>query len=312
MALVMEDLRRLGTATLEPLMDEEEAAWLDLLGWDYSPTRIFLRSFIDRGALPGFALLDRGRAVGYTYVVFDGDRGVIGALYVQRSRAGEGLEQRLAAEAIRALQDAPFISRIEAQLMIFTGADVEPAFKEAGMETFQRHFLSLDLDGFAHDEPQPTGFELRPWDDNMLDGASRVVFDSYVGGIDAHFSSSFGREDRCRGFVKNLVRHAGCGEFLRRITTVGFGNSGMAGIVVATRLSPGVGHLPQISVAPEAQGNRIGAWLVDESLKRFRRAGYSAVSLTVTESNERAYKWYRRLGFEPVLPFKAYLWRRGG
>ena len=216
MAIVTEDLRRLGAATLEPLMDEEEAAWLDVLGWDYSPTRIFLRSFIDRGALPGFALLDHGKPVGYTYIVFDGDRGVIGALYVQRARAGEGLERRLAAEAVRALQDAPFVSRIEAQLMIFSGADVEPAFAEAGLESFQRHFLSLDLAGFSHGEPHPIGFDLRLWDDTMLDEAARVVYDSYVGGVDAHFSSSFGREDRCRGFVRNLVRHAGCGDFLRR------------------------------------------------------------------------------------------------
>jgi ribosomal protein S18 acetylase RimI-like enzyme len=310
MALVLEDLRRVRADALEQLMREEAAAWLSVLGWDYSPTQDFLKTYIDSSALPGFVLLEGGRPVGYCYMVLDADRGVMGSLYVARERWDEGLEGRLAAAAIAALLETPTVRRIEAQLMIFSGADLGPLFRSAGFSVYQRHFLSLGLGAWEPAKPEPAGLELRPWREAMIDEAADLIFESYVGGIDAHFSSSFSRRDRCRSFAVNLVRHYGCGGFLPRMTTVGYIDGEMAGVVIATELSSGVGHLPQISVAPAQQGSGIGAWLVEESLRRFKEAGFGAVSLTVTELNERAAKWYRRLGFAEVLPFNAYLWTR--
>lgn len=308
--MIVEDLRRVGSRMLDPLMREEAEAWQEVLGWNYSATQRFLSGFIDRGALPGFVLLENGRPLGYTYLVLDGDKGVIGALYVARSRWGEGLESRLASAAIGALRETPVVARIESQLILFSGADITPVFREAGFESFRRHFLSLELASWQGPDATPEGLELRDWGDSLLEEASRVVFESYIGGIDAYFSSSFSRPDKCRGFIINIVRHSGCGIFLPRMTTAGFEGGRMVGAVIATELSHGVGHLPQISVIPEAQGRRIGAWLVGESLKRYREAGYHAVSLTVTERNERAHSWYQRLGFSEVLPFDAYLWTR--
>ncbi len=310
MALVLEDLRRVGSATLEPLMREESEFWLDILGWDYRPTQDFLRTYIDNSVLPGFVLIESGRAVGYAYLVVDAGRGVIGDLYVMRERWGGDLEAQLAAASFAVLKETPFVRRIEAQLMVFSKAELESVFINAGFETFRRHFLLLELGSYNGGRAEPEGLEMRPWDDSMIDEAARIIYESYVGGIDAYFSSSFGHLDRCHGFVVNLVRRAGCGGFVPRMTTVGYLDDKMAGVVVATELSPGVGHLPQISVAPGHQGSGIGAYLVDESLQRFGEAGYGAVSLTVTEQNERAEQWYRRIGFAEVLPFSAYLWQR--
>lgn len=310
MALVFEDLRRVGSVTLDQLMREEAEAWLDILGWEYSPTQDFLKTYIGSSALPGFVVIDGGRAVGYAYLVVDAGRGVIGSLYVMRGHWGGDLEAQLGAACIDALKETPFVRRIEAQLMVFSEADLGPVFAGDGFETFRRHFLSLDLGSYDGGRAQPEGLELRSWNDEMIDEVGRVVYESYIGGIDAYFSSSFSRLDRCHGFVANLVRRAGCGGFLPGMTTVGYLDGKMAGIVVATELSPGVGHMPQISVAPDHQGSGIGAFLVDESLRRYKEAGYRAVSLTVTEQNERAEKWYRRLGFAEVLPFNAYLWQR--
>ncbi|MCG8376289.1 MAG: GNAT family N-acetyltransferase, partial [Chlorobiales bacterium] len=70
------------------------------------------------------------------------------------------------------------------------------------------------------------------------------------------------------------------------------------------------GHHPQISVMPSHHGKGLGAWLVDESLRRFKKAGFSNVSLTVTEKNEKADAWYRRVGYAQTLGFNAYLWLR--
>jgi ribosomal protein S18 acetylase RimI-like enzyme len=310
MALVLEDLRRVRSDALEALMSEEAGQWLGVLGWAYSPTQDFLKTYIDTSSLPGFVLLDGGRAIGYSYMVLDSDRGVLGSLYIARDHWGEGHEEHLASAMTAPLIENPSVQRIEAQLMIFSGADLQPVFSSAGFDVFQRHFLSLNLRDFKPGRPEPDGLELRPWREAAIDEAAHVIYESYVDGIDAHFSSSFNRLDRCRNFVINLVRHHGCGSFLSRLTTVGYVDGKMAGVVIATELSPGVGHLPQISVLPDRQGSGIGAYLVDESLRRFKVSGFSAVSLTVTELNERAEKWYRRLGFAEVLPFNAYLWQR--
>ena len=311
MGLDVADLRKVDPKTIDALMEEEAELWLERLGWDYSPTQSFLRGYIRRHMLPGFAVLEGARALGYLYVVLEGDRGIVGNVYVAREHWGDGLESRLAAAAAESLQATPGVRRIEAQLLIFSGADVAGALGDAGFEVFPRHFLSLELNSWDDKRAAPDGLELRRWNNDKIDEASRVVFEGYRGGVDAYFSTSFGSADRCREFVVNLVRRAGCGRFLPAMSTAGFGPEGeMVGVVIATQLSDEVGHLPQISVAPEAQGRGFGAFLVAESLRRFRRAGYRSVSLTVTEENRRAYDWYLRFGFADILPFDAYLWRR--
>jgi len=311
MDLDIADLRKVDPRALDALMGEEAELWLERLGWDYRPTQSFLRGYIKRHMLPGFAVFEGSRAQGYLYIVLEGDRGIVGNVYVARERWGDGLEGRLAAAAAEALQATPGVRRIEAQLLIFSGADVAGALGDAGFEIFRRHFLSLELNSRDDVREAPDGLELRHWDNDKIGEASRVVFEGYRGGVDAYFSSSFGRADRCREFVANLVRRAGCGRFLPTMSTVGFGPEGeMVGVVIATQLSDAVGHLPQISVAPEAQGRGFGTFLVAESLRRFRKAGYHSVSLTVTEENRRAYDWYLRFGFADILPFDAYLWLR--
>ena len=309
--LTVADLRRIDPKALDPLMGEETELWLERLGWDYRPTQAFLRGYIKRHMLPGFAILEGSRAQGYLYIVLEGERCIVGNVYVARERWGDGLESRLAVAAAEALKATPGVRRIEAQLLIFSGADIADDLDATGFEVFQRHFLSLELGSWDGSRQAPAGLELCRWDDSMIDEVSRVVFEGYRGGIDAYFSSSFGSADRCREFVFNLVRRAGCGRFLPAMSTIGFGPEGdILGVVIATQLSSSVGHLPQISVAPAVQGRGFGAFLVAESLRRFRKAGYRSVSLTVTEENRKAYDWYLRIGFTDILPFDAYLWLR--
>lgn len=311
MDLILEQLERVPASSLEPLMAEEGAHWLGTLAWDFSSTHEFILTYIRMHALPGLVVLDGRKPVGYTYLVVDGARAIIGALYVLKKYWGQGIEQLLVERTLSVLTRNDVIRRIEAQIIVFSGAPVEDAFRAAGFQVFRRNFLTLPMNDWQGGKSEAPGFRLANWRDSYVPESARVIFDSYRGGIDARFSTSFSYLDKCQDFVHNLVHRAGCGSFLPRMTTVGFApDSRIAGVVLATRLSEGHGHLPQISVGMDHHGKGLGNWLVEESLRRFRGGGYMDVSLTVTELNTKADTWYRRLGFAQTLSFNAYLWER--
>lgn len=272
--------------------------------------RVFEKLYQNRSA-SGSGPFDSDTAVGYAYFVVDGDRAVLGNIFVPKQYWGLGYEEFITSGLCKAIQQTDVINRIESQIMLFSGANIASAFEDEGFSIFKRNFLSLDLATWKTNKPQPKGFSLSHWKQQLMMESSRLVCDSYKGSVDNILSSSFSTYEKGEEFVYNLVNRAGCGDFLPRITTLALGENGkVAGISLATRLSIHSGHLPQISVSPDFQGKGIGNYVVDQSLLRFQKAGYKDVSLTVTEENAKADQWYRRLGFKQVLPFNAYLWVR--
>jgi ribosomal protein S18 acetylase RimI-like enzyme len=311
MTLRLDNLSNVELPVVESILVEEVELWAAHLKWDYSATSEFLRNYIKTGLLPGVVLFDNEQAVGYAYFVVDNDRAIIGNIFVPRKFWGQGYEEFITRGLCTAIQETDVINRIESQIMLFSGADISSAFREAGFTIFPRNFLSLSLASWESSKKQPKGFAISHWKSQILAESSRLVVDSYKGTVDNILSSSFSTYAKGEEFVYNLVHRSGCGDFLPRITAVALGENGkVAGVSLATRLADKVGHLPQISVSPEFQGHGIGNYVVDQSLQRFKNAGYSEVSLTVTEENSKADSWYRRLGFEQVLAFNAYLWVR--
>ena len=71
----------------------------------------------------------------------------------------------------------------------------------------------------------------------------------------------------------------------------------LAGVVLNSRVSTGVGHTTQICAMPGYQGRGLGRRLMEASLQALRVRGYTTVSLTVTSGNERAVRLYEKLGF---------------
>ena len=120
--LELAPLSRLGSAALDPLLDEEVHLWRRQLRWDYRPSADLVRHYVGVQSLSGFALMTGGEAVGYSYFVVDDNKGLIGDLYVRdRWRTAEN-EHRLLAEVVGALVCRPSIRRIESQLMLFSSA----------------------------------------------------------------------------------------------------------------------------------------------------------------------------------------------
>src|ERR1051325_99796 len=81
------DLRHIETRRIEPLLQEETAAWAASLEWDFEKSADLVRRFVDLHALNGCALVEGGAVAGYAYYVLEDAKGLIGDLYVrERSR----------------------------------------------------------------------------------------------------------------------------------------------------------------------------------------------------------------------------------
>src|SRR5262249_39074920 len=89
------DLRRVTTAQMEPLLQEETAEWAAGLEWDFVKSADLVRRFVDLRALSGCALLERGEVIGYSYYVVEESKGLIGDLYVRRQARSVARENLL-------------------------------------------------------------------------------------------------------------------------------------------------------------------------------------------------------------------------
>ena len=81
------DLRHFSSADLRPLLDEEVEAWGSLLAWDYRGSSDMILRYVDAKILPGYAAVERGSIVGYSFFVYEGSKGVVGDLFVSPRRA---------------------------------------------------------------------------------------------------------------------------------------------------------------------------------------------------------------------------------
>lgn len=83
----------------------------------------------------------------------------------------------------------------------------------------------------------------------------------------------------------------------------------VVGYIVATGVRVGgrpMGHVKDLAVAPDRQGEGIGSSLLDRGLSVLAGLGYDRARLEVRESNERAKSLYRRFGFRVAGSISAY------
>src|SRR3954470_15349669 len=127
------DLRHFGSADLRPMLARETEAWAGTMDWDYRSSAEMVLRYIDAKILPGYAAVEDGRVMGYTFFVYEGNKGVVGDLFVASGDFERDAELRdsLLTHALDTLQQTPGIHRIEAQLLTHTSGALEPIFAEA-------------------------------------------------------------------------------------------------------------------------------------------------------------------------------------
>ena len=305
------ELRRLTARDLEPLLQEETAAWWETLEWDFEKSADLVRRFVDLRALNGFALVEDGETIGYVYYVLEDAKGLMGDLYVMREHRTAERENLLLAAALHSIVSHPQVLRIESQLMMLEFAASRAVPGAGSLTTFDRNFMRIDLR--RTDFPQgrlrlPAVIDR--WTDLHQEATAHLIANAYRGHVDSRINDQYRTIAGARRFLHNIVQYPGCGAFFRPASYAAFDSSRgvLSGISLASLGSQDCGHITQICVSPEAKGMGVGYALLRQSLTALRDMGCHSATLTVTAANEDAVELYRRVGFRTIRRFSAYVW----
>ncbi|MEO7651120.1 MAG: GNAT family N-acetyltransferase, partial [Bryobacteraceae bacterium] len=303
----------LRSSELAPLLDEEAAAWRETLDWDFTASAELVQRFVEQRALHGFALLDpNGGVVGYSYFVQDEHKGLIGDLYVRRAWRTVENERRLLSSVVEALIRAPFLTRIETQLMMLGPGHDRHMPGARFLSVYDRNFMRADLSSVQMLNPtSPRGSAVyQQWEERYQEAAAQLIPDAYAGHIDSRINDQYDTVPGSRRFLYNVVQYPGCGNFCRAASYAALDRStcNLRGISLASRIAPNVGHITQICVSKQHRGTGIGYELLRHSLRALREAGCRAATLTVTASNRDAIRLYEQVGFRTIRTFSAFVW----
>jgi len=308
------DLRHFSSVDLRPLLEDEIEVWQKLLSWDYSGSADMILRYIDAKILPGYAAIDRGRVFGYAFFVYEGNKGVIGDLFVANGRRlpnAHEVESRLVMHVIETLQQSPGIHRVEAQLLLHEASVVSRPFIEQGFSRHARLFMVLPLDSSANISiPSHPDIEIRRWSEQDYQSAAAIIITSYRGHVDSDINDQYRTLSGSLRFLNNIVRFPGCGTFDGESSFVAVHKRSrtLVGLILCSRVRHDVGHVTQVCVLPEYRSLRIGEALMGCTAANLRQRKFSLLSLTVTEANKRAVDLYRRLGYEVKQIFDAFVW----
>lgn len=307
------DLRHFSSVDLRPLLDDETRLWARLLSWDYSGSADMILRYVDAKILPGYAAVDRGRVFGYSFFVYEGNKGVIGDLYVTNGtrlpNACE-VEIKLLTHVIETLQQSPGIHRVEAQLLAHEANAVSRPFLETGFHRHPRLFMVLNLASAVQPIAVHPEVEIRPWIESDYQPSAAVITAAYRGHVDAQINDQYHTLSGSLRFLNNIVRFPGCGVFDPESSFVALDRraGSLIGLILCSRVRSDVGHVTQVCVLPEYRSRRIGESLMGATAQSLKRRHFSTLSLTVTEANERAVALYRRLNFDTNRVFDAFVW----
>jgi ribosomal protein S18 acetylase RimI-like enzyme len=305
------DLRRLSARDLAPLLEEETDGWRLGLQWDFSKSANLVRRFVDLRALSGAALVEQGKIIGYIYYVLEEAKGLIGDLYIRRELHNEERENTLLRWAVDAIMACPAIRRIESQLMMFGYRRDRELPGSEFLTVFERNFMLLNLETAKLPPARVKRLAyIERWIDQYQDSAAQVIADAYAGHVDSLINDQYRDRDGARRFLFNIVQYPGCGEFFRPGSLAAFdaASERMAGISLASVVSPECGHITQLCVAPQARGTGLGYEMMRKSLAGLAVSGSRRASLTVTAANTGAVALYERMGFKTIHRFPAFVW----
>jgi ribosomal protein S18 acetylase RimI-like enzyme len=319
------DLRHFAAPVLRPVLDAEGELWSKRLHWDYRASARLLMQYLDNHLLPGYAALESGQVTGYAFCVYEETKAVIGDVFALPGRSPEAsrqnavepareVEETLLRHLFETLLNSPNVDRIESQLLLHPSGTHAAIFRESGFEIYRRHFMVQPL--ASHwSRPRidlPAELELRPWRDEDLSAAARLISMAYTGHPDGLINDQYRSVHGSMRFLHNIVRYSGCGVFSAQVSHVVVERNSheLAALVLGSRVSPQSGHITQICVHPDYRRHGLARMLLGVAAAHFVRQGVSEISLTVTEVNTHAIDLYKGEGYECMHKFDAAVWER--
>ena len=320
------DIRRFEALEFSDLLEAESRAWSTLLRWDFASSVRIINSCLRDKRLSGYALVDEGRIQGYCFFFYDGEKGIVGDLYLHPGLAGRGRECELLEHALETLLATPGLRRIEAQLPHYEREALELCFLPRGFQSYLRRFMSLALKASkrgeiakTHAEGAPDerwrreDIELTPWQKRFNNDAAQMLYQSYQQHVDATINDQYASVIGATRLIENIFHNQGCGDFLTNVSRMAVHRptEKLAGILTVTRVRSRTAHIPQVGVGPSFQGLGLGTAMMGAAFQDLRDDGFEQVTLTVTDANAGAVRLYERLGFETFKTFGAFIYEQG-
>jgi len=318
------DLRHFAAPVLRPVLEAEGELWKQRLHWDYRVSSRLLMQYLDSHMLPGYAALEAGLVTGYVFCVYEDTKAVVGDVFALPGSRSIGspndevpahqIEDTLLRHLLELLVNSPQVERVESQLLLHPSGSHSGVFQNAGFQIHRRLFMVRQLRGFF-EAPRVNlhpGLELRPWREEDLPAAARLISASYSGHPDSVVNDQYRTVHGSLRFLNNIVRYSGCGVFSPQVSHVVFDRASreLVALVLGSRVSPESGHITQICVHPEFRRRGLARMLLSLVAACFMRQGVTEISLTVTEANTDAIDLYRAEGYTCAHSFDATVWQR--
>lgn len=314
------DIRRFEAQEFAALLESEARAWGETLRWDFGDSVRIINACLRDKRLSGYALARDGKIRGYCFFFYDGEKGVVGDLFLHPEAARLDAAHQLLNHALETLLATPGLQRVEAQLPHYQREELESCFTTRGFRTYLRRFMNLPLRRANASKPATAAssawareeIELIPWQKKFNNDAAKMLFESYQEHVDALINDQYASELGATRLVENIFHNQGCGEFLPRISRMALHrpSQALAGILTVTRVQAATAHIPQVGVGPAFQGLGLGTAMMEQAFEDLRQDGFEQVTLTVTDSNSGAVRLYERLGFETFKTFGAFIFER--
>jgi ribosomal protein S18 acetylase RimI-like enzyme len=313
------DLRHFASGDMRSLFEEEARVWERQLAWDYRSSIDMILRYVDAKILPGYAAIDRGTLLGYSFFVYEGNKGVVGDLFVSEQKSAQAgvvarqIEHNLLQHVIETLQRSPGIHRVEAQLLAHESGSAARPFLDEGFHRHPRLFMTLPLNGLkrstAHVET-PSDIELRRWAEADYQAAASLITAAYEHHVDSEINDQYRSVSGALRFLNNIVRFPGCGTFDSgsSFLAVKKATGAIIGVILCSRVKEEVGHVTQVCLLPEQRGRGIGEALLNATAAELASRKFSLLTLTVTEANIGAVSLYKKLGYKVNRVFDAFVW----
>ena len=319
MASEIIDIRHFQADAFTPLLQAESRAWGEQLRWDYEPSMRVISQCLAEQRLSGYALVNDGHIEGYSFFVCEGEKGLVGDLFAVND-AARHQTYRLLDHVLETLLAIPGVKRVEAQLPHYRTEELEPQFRACGFKAYGRRFMACKLDGLraASGSQQtlpplvPTDFAIQEWERRHDSPAAQLIAHTYRDHVDAVINDQYASAGGASRLIDNIFELRGCGEPLPHACLVALHvpTGKLAGLIALTGVHRTTAHVPQVAVGSEFQSLGLGTTLLDLSFLEAHRLGYAEVSLTVTDRNHGALRFYERLGFETFRTFGAFVWEK--
>jgi ribosomal protein S18 acetylase RimI-like enzyme len=306
------DLRKVRVEDLDGILQREMLDWRRQLDWDFQQSADLVRRFVAMRALNGYALIDNGKPVGYSYFVCEERKGLIGDLYLMEENHTIENENRLLAAVLENLTRTPYLERVESQLMMLRPVVGRPLPGSEFLTIHQRNFMVIDASRVVGLRPGAARSRvlLEKWREQRHEAAAQLIAAAYRGHIDSSINDQYRSVPGARRFLTNIVQYPGCGAFFQPASYLAFepATGRLCGMSLTSLLASDVGHITQICVAPSAKRTGVGYELLRRSLESLAQAGCRKMSLTVTADNAEAVRLYQRVGFNTARTFAAMVW----